>query len=423
MRFETADFAQRETRVRTVLVDPSLFTIPYDAALAQGLSDAGAEVHLFGREPGADEVWPLADVPLHPLFYRGLQRADRLPKRLRLPLKGALHAVDTARFIGAMRRLKPSVIHYQWSVLPMVDRLAFPALRRIAPLVLTVHDTAPFNNNPSSGLQTLLTDKAYRSFDRVIVHTPAGRQRLIGMGLDPSRVAVIEHGLLTPVAVPPDAPSRSAATPVTFLLFGKMKPYKGADVFIEAIAKIPEEIRARCRFIVAGKPYMDTAPLRALVEQRGLRDAVALDLRHFPEAEMQSLLAQADVLVFPYREIEASGVLLSSLPLGKAIVASGIGGFRDMLAEGEAALLVPVDDSEALSRALTRVASDQDLRSRLGDNARRRAAAIPDWATIARKTEDLYADAIAAWNDARPHGDPARRGVPDLRSFASKQDS
>ena len=49
---------------------------------------------------------------------------------------------------------------------------------------------------------------------------------------------------------------------MTVLLIGKLKPYKGADVFIRAAAILPDALRKRARFVIAGKPYMDVSDLR-----------------------------------------------------------------------------------------------------------------------------------------------------------------
>ena len=67
-------------------------------------------------------------------------------------------------------------------------------------------------------------------------------------------------------------------------------------------------------------------------------------------------------------------VLLDAMAHGKAVVVSDVGGSRDYVTDGVDALLVPPGDSLALTNAIDRVAADQDLRSRLGAAARKRAS-------------------------------------------------
>ena len=136
--------------MRIALIDPSLFTWPYDAALALALRAAGHEVAIFGKPPREADTGPAREL-LHSHFYRTLEAtslARRLPRPVFLGAKGLNHIVDMGRLLRALREFRPDVVHFQWAPLPMVDRLFVPRVRRIAPCVLTVHDSAPFNGAP-----------------------------------------------------------------------------------------------------------------------------------------------------------------------------------------------------------------------------------------------------------------------------------
>lgn len=377
--------------MRIVLIDPSNFSLPYDKALANGLAAEGHEVHVVGRALADAESWNGTDVPLHTQFYRGLDHLPTLPPPVRLPMKGLSHAATMLRLPAWLRRLNPDVIHFQWFALPIADSLRLRALRSMAPVVLTMHDVEPFNGTPSSVLQRWGILDLVKRCDRVIVHTDVGRQRLASIGVPKKRLAVLPHGPLA------DLPPRNTppAGPLTFLLFGKMKPYKGIDVLIEAVARMPPDLRTGCRFVIAGKPYMDIAPLREAVARHRLDDIVSFDTRFFSDEDMAELLSRAGALVFPYREIEASGVLSIALGLGRPIIASRIGSFAETLTDGADALLVPPDDAEALSRSLTAIAFSEAERRRLGDAARTLAEHMPGWRTIARRTLELYGEALA----------------------------
>lgn len=378
--------------MRIAMVDPSLFTIPYDKSLCAGLASLEHGVHLFGRATRRGEQWSCDGVPLHPAFP---DQPPNLPRPVRLALKGVRHARAMAALAPDLGALRPDVIHFQWMPLPSVDRWLLPRLRRVAPLVLTVHDSKPFNGNPSSFAQRLGSLSIYRQFDRLIVHTRLAVERLTALGVPPQHIVMMPHGLLPTSGPAASAPPRTMPESPTFVLFGKVKPYKGADIFLHAVSAMPEEVRRRCRFVVAGEPQMDVEPLRAFVRQHGLEEPVTLDFRYFSEEEMAALLAGATALVFPYRDIDASGVLLASLGIGKPVVASKVGLFAEILTDGVQGRLVPPEEPDALAGAMTALARSPEDCRRMGEAALATGSAIPDWTEIARSTVDqVYQRAI-----------------------------
>ncbi|MBL8701926.1 MAG: glycosyltransferase [Alphaproteobacteria bacterium] len=382
--------------MRVALIDPSLFTLPYDLALADGLRAAGVASELIGRPLQAEEVAP--DGAVEPLFYRALSRAPwrDMPRSAALVAKGIAHGFGMRTLRRELERRRPDVIHFQWLPLPVVDRRFLAGLRRVAPLVLTVHDSNPFNAAPSSRLQRWGTDAVLDDVDLLIVHTRQGRDRLRAKGIAPTRIAIVAHGLLGDAAGRPGAPvPQPADGTTTFLLFGKIKPYKGADTLIEAFIAMAPALRRRARLRIVGKPYLDLAPLRARVAAAGLESQVEIAPGFVDDADVPALFAPGTVAAMPYREIDASGVLAIALAQGCPIVASRIGSFAELLAPERDALLVAPDDVAGLAAAMERLAADPELRARLGLAARRRAEAIPSWAEIGATTAGLYAELIS----------------------------
>lgn len=379
--------------MRIALIDPSLFTAPYDAALAGGLRALGHSVDLHGRRLRAEDGAP-DGLTVTGSFYpvASLPVADALPKPLRLAVKGVDHIASMSRLHRRLRAEGPDVIHFQWLPLPMVDRLFLSGLRKLAPLVLTVHDSKPFNGNPAAGLQRHGVANGFRYFDRLIVHTGQGQERLRETGVAKDRIAVIPHGLLAPrrTAV---GTAESPPNDVTFLLFGKIKPYKGAELLVEAFARIPPTRRGQARVRIVGRSYMDLGPLNALVHRLGIATQVAVEPRFVPDSEIPALFGTGTITVFPYREIEASGVLSLALAHARPVIASRLGGFAETIRDGVDGLLVPPGDATALAEAMTRFLTGPDFVAACSGAIASRAAAVPEWTEIAGMTVQIYADA------------------------------
>lgn len=394
--------------MKIAMIDPSLFTLPYDQGLATALARAGNTVTLFGRRPGPDDPDP-AGVPLVDAFYRLAESrpARALPAPARLAVKGIDHLWSMARLVARLRRLRPDVIHFQWLPLPLVDRRMLAPLRRVAPLVLTVHDTNPFNGNPSSRLQTGGFIAAVAGFDRLIVHNEQARLRLHGQGIPAGRLTILPHGMTRPAHARPADPMRGE---LTFVLFGKIKPYKGADLLVDAFAALPAALRAQARLRIIGKPYMDLAPLQAQVARLGIADRVAIEPRFVADAEIPAVFGPGTVAVFPYREIDTSGVLYQALEHGRPVVAARIGTFAELLADGVHGVLAEREDVASLAAALARLIEDRDLAAGCARRVGELCETGTGWDAVARDTQGIYAAAIAGRARSREAG-PASAGT------------
>ena len=374
--------------LRVSLVDPSLFTLPYDLALKAGLRAAGMQVSLHGRRLRPYETAASAR-EVETDFYHVAESApvSLLPTFLRNNVKGIDHAWSILRLLRTLRREKPDVIHFQWLALPALDRLVLGAFRRVAPLVLTMHDTRPFNGDPMSKLQRDGLDRCLPIFDRLIVHTSQGRRRLQAQGLPPEKIVNVPHGLLATVR---DDQPEPADGPLTFVLFGNIKPYKGIDVMIEAFARLPQALQSRAIIRVIGKPHVNIRPLKALADRLGVAGRVVIEPRFVPNEEVNAIFGPATVAVFPYLEIEASGVLSIALARGRPVIASALGNFSDILVDGVHGHLVAPNDPAALSAALSHCLSDRRFVATCASNALSLTRDVPDWPTIGRMTAGVY---------------------------------
>jgi len=374
--------------VNIAMVDPSLFTIPYDCELIHALRCLGGRVTLYGRPLRNGEALSRS-VSVVKCFY-GV--SERLPTVVRTPIKGGEHIFDMSLFVARMILAPPQIIHFQWCPLPKVDARAIGLLRHVAPVVLTVHDPNPYNGT-NLGMMSSGALKLPAYFDAAVVHSDNGRQQLIRNGVPQQKIYVIPHGPL------PVRSSESVAPPgdrFNIVFFGKIKPYKGLDTLVAALAELPSSFKQRVRLVVAGEPVMDITEIRAMAECSGV--SISWQLRFIPDGEIDFWLRQADLFVFPYRDIDASGVMMSCLRYGKPIIAARIGMFGEILEHHVHGFLIdPGQPPEAYTDAIRRVMTDTARAKLMGIAVSRLADRLPGWDDIALSTIKMYEGLRERW--------------------------
>jgi glycosyltransferase involved in cell wall biosynthesis len=398
----TSDAAPSDARpVRVILVDPSLFTGPYDAALTDGLLAAGVEPLWAVRPTRPGDAHEIEPRYVDAFFYRKVDTLQAA-KPVRALAKGLAHAVGLARLVLRVARSKPDVVHFQWAVVPVLDAIAMLAIRRFCPVILTVHDTTPFNGDAVGALQRVGLDAVMSLSSRLIVHTRSGHEALVKQRILPNKLAIVPHGPLR-LRV---AAERKAAGPderFTFVLFGELKPYKGIDLLIEAVARLPVDLRSQARFVVAGRPRMDLAPARARIAELGLENSIEIRAERLSDLAMAELFAAADSFVFPYRQVDASGVYHLVKSLGRWLIASRVGVFAEDMREGRDGVLIPPNDEVALASALADAIVEQPMVSAP-------VSISASWDAIGAATRAIYCEsagltrraslANGAWSEA-----------------------
>jgi glycosyltransferase involved in cell wall biosynthesis len=318
----------------------------------------------------------------------------KLPRRvLKLAEAMANLSALTARFAVA----RPDVVHVQY--LPMLrwrvplDRWFLGFCRgRGSKIVLTVHDLLPHD---SGEVYKRTFAELYAMVDGIICHSESIRGRLgEEFGVPAEKVSVISHGPFfydLPAAGSEEALRSFELEPgkVMVLWQGIIFPYKGVDLLLQAWQKV-EASGGDAWLVIAGTGAPELLEqIRGQVAELGLR-RVKLCFRFVSTEELVALYRAADVVVYPYRAITTSGALATGLALGKAIVASDLPVFRELLTDRESALLVDAGDAGALAEALVEMIRDAGLRERLAGRVRAMEFGDRSWLSIGQKTVEAY---------------------------------
>jgi glycosyltransferase involved in cell wall biosynthesis len=127
-----------------------------------------------------------------------------------------------------------------------------------------------------------------------------------------------------------------------------------------------------------------------------LRKQVPGALGFVPHDELLRLYERAAVVACPSRREGFGVVCAEAMAHGRPVVATAVGGLRDLVVDGETGLLVPSRDPGALRAALERLLDDPELRRQLGAAARERARSELSWERFLRATVAAYGDVLRA---------------------------
>jgi glycosyltransferase involved in cell wall biosynthesis len=307
-----------------------------------------------------------------------------------VPIGDRARPVSDVAVLGRLRRLllatRPDVVHAHGLragaltalALQFTSRIPTPDEKRAA-LVVTVHN-APPAGRAAGAVYGLLERIVARRADVVLCVSAdlSARMRAIG-AREVSR------------AIVPAPPARSAGRrpadltddgrPIV-LAAGRLAPQKGLETLIVAAARWRDR-RPEPVVVIAG-----TGPLAGDLAARA-RD-LGVDVRFLGRRDdVADLLAAADVFALPSRWEGQPLILQEAMRAGRPIVATDVGGVRDLTGD-EAALLVAPDDPDALAASIVKVLDDPGLASRMGKAAASQAAALPTESEAVASVIDLY---------------------------------
>jgi glycosyltransferase involved in cell wall biosynthesis len=190
-----------------------------------------------------------------------------------------------------------------------------------------------------------------------------------------------------------DIRSRFAGRRLVFAL-GRMTYYKGFDVLIEAVGRLPEEVG----LMIGGEGEL-LGRMQRLVDQKGLGGRVQL-LGHVPDDHLASYFEACDVFCMSSTvRSEAYGVaMLEAMMMGKPVVATDIAGSGVPWVNQHAltGLNVPAGDANALAEALWRLLSSTELLSEYGQRARERYSREFTAGRMVDRTLGLYRELVTA---------------------------
>jgi len=168
-----------------------------------------------------------------------------------------------------------------------------------------------------------------------------------------------------PAAEHEDLSAERSAVPASgqatcnLLFFGIVRPYKGLDVLLRALAQAPEQVT----LTVAGEFWGGTGETDRLIAALGLQDRVTLQPGYVPADQIPALFEAADALVLPYREATASQNVVLAFSYGVPVIATTAGALAEAVRDGVDGLTCAPGDVDDLARALTAISVPETVAS------------------------------------------------------------
>ncbi len=216
---------------------------------------------------------------------------------------------------------------------------------------------------------------------------------LYGCDLPEARVSLVPHGLPDAYAHRP----RPAHDDVLFVFVGRLEPRKGVVPLLEAFRMLAGQVPSvRLELLgpdtfagSGGEPYETRFRVAGGDDRVTFRGAVE-------EADLLDAYGRADVVVVPSLFESFGLVAVEAMMHGAPVIASDVGGLAEIVVDGRTGLLVAPDDVDALRAAMVSLATDGDLRRRLGRAGRLRYEAEYSAAVMAERLESHYLEMCRA---------------------------
>lgn len=262
-----------------------------------------------------------------------------------------------------IRNFRPDVVHFVHfgTEQSFLFWMACSNIKR----VVTIHDVVPHSGRDSkqSWRTKLLNIRKFiaEQADAIIVHGNSLKLELAERWRP--KAYVVPHPIFEPhhIHETVDGDVKNLfSRDLTMTLIGRIEAYKGLNVLYSAIRQLGEGVR-NIRTLIAG-----SGPLVLPEDSNDLN--IKILNRYLSDVEFQYIVKRSDILVLPYLDGSASGIIAYGIGFQKPMIVSRVGSFSEYLVDGETALFVEPGDHHDLTRAISQMTSSGELRKMIAMN-------------------------------------------------------
>ena len=323
----------------------------------------------------------------HTVVVRGSGSfADELAKRktavATIPRWGKTDPFALARFAALVLREKPDIVHiYGGRLEAIVARaLGVPVVER-----KNVFRGKYYRPALNSRRADALLD---RFVNLSIAPAAAVKSHYVGRGYDADAICVVYNGVEPAAERTPEQRMQKrmelGLSPDAFVVAfaGRLRPEKGVDTLLSALTSLPGSV---CCVIMGDGLFKKN--YEELAHDLGLNGRVVFTGYR---SDVPDVFACSDAVAVPSISDALANVMLEALAEGKPVIGTAVEGQPEAIEHGVTGLLIPPNDAAALSGAISALAANPELASRMGEAGKRRALSNLTPERMTRETENIY---------------------------------
>jgi glycosyltransferase involved in cell wall biosynthesis len=374
--------------MKIFIINPGMVD-DYVYELATAMSKNNTFVYVFGSNDYKGKNIKFKNFNYYNYFFdvNNHQKLNDLP-RIKSLLKGLLYFFMHFYLLYCVYKIKPQIIHFQWSRIAIIDSCFLYFYKKI-PVVYTMHNTtlnhgdASYTNFLSAGFIYFLS-----SVSCILVHTKYSKRKLLKTFQQfKYKTEIISHGL---IQFRSENKKNKALFNFTsnniILFFGNIEHYKGLDILINAMYYLKKE---NINLLIVGRGQIALEGLKKISKKLGVEKNIFWRSEYIDEQDVPEIFQLAKVIILPHRHIDQSGVLMSAINFEIPIIASNIGGFSEIIEDGKNGFLFKKGNPENLAIKIKKFFLE-DHYKRMSNQVATLKKQWKTWDEIAIETIEIY---------------------------------
>lgn len=342
---------------------------------ANGLADAGLEVHVISQQP---QLEPMdARVQVHILPFSGVL--------------GYFTMVPAVK--NLLKRIKPDIVNAHYAS-------GYGTTARLVgyhPWLLSVWGSDIYDFPYKSPLHKYLVNKNLLAANSVASTSICMAEQTRSIAPKLSHIAITPFGVDTVYydSLTTSLANRDANLPITIGTVKTLAPLYGIDILIKAfeillknLSQTHPEIEKSLRLRLVGTGHQELE-LKALTQQLGISKRIDF-VGRVDSSQVPVELEKLDIYVALSRQESFGVAIIEAGAAGRPVVVSNAGGLPEVVLDGRTGIVVPKENPQAAADAISKLVLDRDLRIQMGEAGKQHVVDTYDWSACINTMTNLY---------------------------------